>query len=57
MDILSQICFQNDWSYPTPMDRTGYLLFTGVNWAREEQFQSHTLSTHQILRPILTVNE
>lgn len=27
------------------MDR---LSFTGVNWAREEQFPSHTLSTHQI---------
>ena len=34
-----------------------WLSFRGVNRAREEQFQSHTLSAHQILRPILTVNK
>lgn len=36
-----------------PHNRQDWLSFRGVNWATEEQFQSHTLSTHQILRPIL----
>lgn len=31
-----------------------WLSLTGVNWAREEPFQSHTFSTHQILRPNLS---
>ena len=36
-----------------PRNRQDWLLSRGVNRATQEQFQSHTLSTHQILRPIL----
>lgn len=36
-----------------PHNRQDWSAFRGVNRATQEQFQSHTLSTHQILRPIL----
>lgn len=56
MGILSQIFFSNDWGFTSP-EKQGWLSFTGVNWAKEELFQSHTFSTHQICRPNLTVDK
>lgn len=40
---------------PPPTARAGYHSQVSI-WAREEQFQSHTLSTHRILRPFLIVS-
>lgn len=54
-DGLSQIHFQHERGHPQPTVRTGYHSQVSI-WAREEQFQSHTLSTHRILRPVLTVS-
>lgn len=51
----SPIHFQNERGHPQPTARTGYHSQVSI-WAREEQFQSHTLSTHRILRPVLTVS-
>lgn len=44
---VTNSCLQ--WLGPPPLPQTG-----PVHWAREEQFQSHTHSTHQILRPNLS---
>lgn len=56
MDGLSQIHFQHERGHPQPTVRTGYDSQVSI-WAREKQFQSHTLSTHRILRPVLTVSK
>lgn len=42
---------------PTPVDRTGYYSQVSTGPEKNSFKAIHSLNTHQILRPILTVNK